>query len=239
MGEGGAVLEYAAGAPRRRWRRWVVAIVALLLVGVVIAYRHPILRRGRLLYWQHGCLTYTRPPRIPVSTTRPSAGSDPDYAAYPLPDGTTAYALSPQCWAKFDSERLPRLLPVLVQRIGVGPSTVFLHERVSPAGHRRLVRVEPLLANALSPALGYDVTLTVPGSVWAEPRGVGKAQLLNYSGQYVPAEFFFGQVDPNDASHFTIEYAVRGQPRGTVDAWLRDDDTVVFKLRNPASTQGL
>ena len=35
--------------------------------------------------------------------------------------------------------------------------------------------------------------------------------------------FFAGQVDPKDASHFTIDYQL-GDDRNTIDGWLTDDD---------------
>jgi hypothetical protein len=239
MGESGAVLEYAAGTPRPQWRRWAVVIVGLLLVGMVISYRQPILRRGRLLYWQHRCLTYTRPARTPVLTTQPSAAQDRDYLPYPRgypPRPLMWYGTSPECWRELEGLRWPGLQGA---RSGFGLRTVFLHERVSPAGHRRLVRVESIYGNALQPQYGYDVTVLAPGTLWRDPKEVSPRFGFAASGRYIPADYYFGQPDLDDASHFTIEYAVAGKPRGTVDAWLRDDETVVFKLRDPASTQSV
>ena len=240
MGHDAPQLDYAAARPaKRRWRRWVAGVLLVALVGAGVAYRGPIVRRGRVLYWQRLCLTYSRSAGTPLATTRPSAAADPDYLAYPMPNGSTAYALSPACWRKLEAERWPRQIMQMLKVSGIGPAVVFLHERVSPAGHRRVVRVEPLLASALSPELGYHVTLVAPGSVWREPRTVGVPLGFAFSGRIVPAELFFGRADPDDASHFSFDYAVSGNLRGTVDGWLRDDDTVVFKLRDPASTRGI
>jgi hypothetical protein len=70
------------------------------------------------------------------------------------------------------------------------------------------------------------------------------------SNQFVPSlRIFAGQPDPSDASHFTIEYEVRevkNHPlcselakndvlweRGVLHGWLRDDDTVDFRVSGP------
>ncbi len=38
---------------------------------------------------------------------------------------------------------------------------------------------------------------------------------------------FAGRADPNDTTHFAIDYALDGKP-GTIDAWLGDDDRIRF-----------
>ena len=43
--------------------------------------------------------------------------------------------------------------------------------------------------------------------------------------------FFAGQPDPNDASHFSIDYEVEGE-KGTIDGWLQDNDTVKMEVRD-------
>ena len=141
MGHDAPQLDYAAARPaKRRWRRWVAGVLLVALVGAGVAYRGPIVRRGRVLYWQRLCLTYSRSAGTPLATTRPSAAADPDYVAYPMPDGSTAYALSPACWRKLEAERWPRQIMQMLKVSGIGPAVVFLHERVSPAGHRRVPR---------------------------------------------------------------------------------------------------
>jgi len=39
--------------------------------------------------------------------------------------------------------------------------------------------------------------------------------------------FYAARLDPNDPTHFTIDYALDGQ-RSSIDGYLKDDDTVVF-----------
>jgi hypothetical protein len=214
-------LEYAA-TPRRRWR-WRRCLTIALVAGVTFTalhYREPIGRRARLLYWQHKCLTYTRPAGTPVGA-------------------------SPACWQQFELERRPVAMPVLTKsRAGSGLGTLFLRERISKAGHPRLVRVEQWqAANALAIDGGYDVTVIQPGTLWNEPTDVGPRRGYAYSGRAVDAQIFFAQVDPNESDHFWFYFTATdrtGAKRsGTVDAWLNDDDTVTFKLSDPASTRGL
>jgi hypothetical protein len=42
--------------------------------------------------------------------------------------------------------------------------------------------------------------------------------------------FYAGQLDPNDPSHFTIDYAIDGQ-RNTIDGYLKDDNSIIFSPR--------
>jgi hypothetical protein len=241
MVENGATLEYASEArgARRKWARWALAALLIILVGSGFCYRQPILRRARVLYWQRQCMTYTRPPGTPVTTTtRPSAANDRDYERFPR-TRVAVFGASPECWRQFEAARGSSFTGIRALGVPSGPNAVFLHQRVSPAGHRRLVRVESIYANALRPQYGYAVTVVVPGSLWREPRDVGPRFGFAASGRFEAAERLFGQPDPHDASHFTIDYAVDGELLGTVDAWLRDDDTVDFKLRDPASTRWL
>jgi hypothetical protein len=124
--------------------------------------------------------------------------------------------------------------------MGDPPQILFLHERISPSGHRRLVLVENVTANALSITSGMIPRVIVPGTIWSPARELSEQKLLEFSGRYIEAQFYFGQPDPSDASHFTIDFDVKEHARhGTIDAWLNDDETVTFKLRNPATTRGL
>lgn len=52
----------------------------------------------------------------------------------------------------------------------------------------------------------------------------------NFTSVKCDGRFFAGQPDPNDESHFTIDYEVDGI-RNTIDGWLLDDDTVKLEPR--------
>ena len=48
--------------------------------------------------------------------------------------------------------------------------------------------------------------------------------------------FFDGQADPNDASHFTLDYEANGQ-RGVIDGWFAHDHAVKLPFRCSPATQ--
>jgi hypothetical protein len=45
-----------------------------------------------------------------------------------------------------------------------------------------------------------------------------------------PLRLFAGQLDPNDASHFTIDYVI-GDQKGVIDGWLKEDGSVLLQKR--------
>jgi hypothetical protein len=123
--------------------------------------------------------------------------------------------------------------------------TVFLHERRTPAGERRLVGVD-LLPFGLP--IGLNLTDPVEGRLEPWGRVFTDGSFLRppveaFSPKQNPyrswsligppdrLRVFAGQPDPNDPSHFTIDYEVHGV-RHTLDGWLRDDDTVVIEPRD-------
>jgi hypothetical protein len=230
---------------RRRWLRWIVP--ALLVVGIAMAigYRRAVLVRVQLLRGQRQCLTYTRPPDTLLVTSDPKTvlelARNPDYASRTDGPARTHAWLRPQCLNTF-----PWFRPATIQQMamGPGPPTVFLHERTSRSGDRRLVYVESHDANALWLTQHVNWYVIRPATLFKGPVIVGQTPPLQYSGMFIPTKLSFGQPDPIDASHFTIDYVIKdryGGPdrRGTIDAWLRDDDTLHFQLRDPATTQRL
>jgi len=216
MAKRGATLEYSPRRRRgvRRWRAWILVAAAVALAGGVLRYGKPIARRFDLVRWQDRCLAYTQSP-LTLATARRSV-AHPDYVPVPGFGGPAPFVLSPQCWRKFSG---------LVSPGPVTTPTLFLHELTSAAGHRRLVHVAVPDANALTPDAGYDVTVIKPGSLWHEPVVVGRQPVPSWAGSFMPAELYFGQPDPADASHFTV--VLKGSQR-VLEGWLCDDDKVKF-----------
>jgi hypothetical protein len=115
--------------------------------------------------------------------------------------------------------------------------TLFLHERTSRSGNRRLVAVD-----ASSSALYGVGPVTVilmprvvrPGSVLEEPTQVVHTRT---GFMFAPEgrRAYAGQPDPNDPSHFTIRFAGASNAR-VVDGWLGDDDHVVIEPRSAADS---
>lgn len=115
---------------------------------------------------------------------------------------------------------------------------VFMHERRSPAGNRRLVAIHGIffvtldgMANISSPS--FFPTVIVPGSILRKPMHVVG------TGEHTPHIEMLGwitllesQPDPDDPSHFTIVMQNTLNERFIVDGWLRDDDTVLLEPRD-------
>jgi hypothetical protein len=109
--------------------------------------------------------------------------------------------------------------------------TAFLHERTAPNGTRRLVAVDLPPMHAMRAPL--TIRLFTVGSLLRPPtelRTSSRGSLPTYRAA-VLGRVYAGQPDPNDPSHFTIEYEVDDHPR-ILDGWLRDDDTVVIESRD-------
>jgi hypothetical protein len=198
-----------------RWHRRAVPIAIALLTLFVLWRVTPLAWRNlRVLPLQRACMTYTADPAQPVATY-PGGGSAP------LANWEAFYAL-----ASGDN----------LQSAG----TVFLHERTSEDGQRRLVAVD-LLSYTMAASAEQYATLyprvVIPGSAFVLPRPVvrsipqeglqlGKMRPLN------PTSIFPGEADPADASHFTIRL-VHGETTTIVDGWLRNDDRVLLQPRQP------
>ncbi|HTW93802.1 MAG TPA: hypothetical protein VMD30_03340 [Tepidisphaeraceae bacterium] len=149
-------------------------------------------------------------------------------------------------YLEFDSHDL--------QRLGCGvPEAVYVHERISPAGHHRLViicthcgwtsaqwdnsggfkvgpdqRAVPLCFGVLTP-----LTFT-PGSHTTMHSFIPPAVVIGLHDDW---RLYAGQSDPANPSHLTIGYAINGQI-GTFDIWLCNSEGLRFHIRDgPATTR--
>jgi len=213
-----------------------------------------------MLYVQRQCMRYAAPAdrvayeEAPAATARPVPAGGEDYA-YPInrqtldsgqfdkPVAVVANVHIPHVWERYEGGFFPGVLsPAVVARGYLVPyrAVIFLHERTSPAGHRRLVciryfpdwdafRNTMLSGYSLEPIVVIPATLTSPPKLAQQPDFIGA---LNTSARTpMNVRVFAGQPDANDASHFTIRYQMWGQ-EDVWDGTLKDDDTVVLKPRN-------
>src|SRR5262249_32017242 len=95
------------------------------------------------------------------------------------------------------------------------PAVIFLHERTSPSGHRRLVSVcywteRETFQPQLIEGYNCDATVAIPATIVAKPKAIPQMWALDViSGwpKHPPnVRIFAGQVDPKDESKFTIRY---------------------------------
>ncbi|HEV2294202.1 MAG TPA: hypothetical protein VGR35_10115 [Tepidisphaeraceae bacterium] len=131
--------------------------------------------------------------------------------------------------------------------MSMATEAVYLHGRRAAGGApQRLVFVTPysmprvqLPSDRTNPRhflTFYVGVVQLPG-FWgsaADLREVGsktfRFERLN-DAPFGKLQYYAGQSDPADRSHFTIEYAINGE-RGTIDGWLRMDDTVDLVVRD-------
>jgi hypothetical protein len=222
-------LDYSPAPPRcrRRLRRagLVVAVVAIAVAGW--RWGPAVRDRATLLYWQRRCATYAPPPDQVVYATgaadAAALGRDRAYAAWPSgpPNGPpVTYRLPPDCVGRY-----PPAASTASTAAGAGtpPGPVlFLHERRTPAGERRVVVVR-LYPSSWVPVLSHTIR---PAGLRAAPAVDPRPGLS--TGFFFAADparhrlrILAGQPDPADASRFTIDYDVDGKP-GTVRGQLVD-----------------
>ena len=223
--------DYAPPAPRFH-RLWIIPVTIVPLV-VLVAWVVPLAKRTaarwQLLRQQARALAYRAPADQVVYESDPAEAAKllslgGGYERWNAPESPAFHI--PQFWR---GHRQP-----LGQS---GHALVFLHERTSPGGNRRLVVVE---LGHLSYQRFADI-LFLPsvielGTIGREPKYIS-AHGGTFSAYVSASErlrVFAGQPDPADKSHFTFDYEIEYQgnsKRGTFDGWLKDNDRVVLKPR--------
>ncbi len=176
------------------------------------------------------CAAYTAPPEQVVFD------SDPIRVALLAGDANfavvrgCAFRKPPASWDAYLA--LPPQLPASNQR-----AILFLHECRSADGNRFIVELERTAGLDKSALFvhGYDIFLEV-----FRPATATRAAAVIFDGfpfsvrdsHFHPdIRIYAGQVDPSDASHFTIRYQV-GSKVGTLDG--RVDNTGRLSLARPA-----
>ena len=147
-------LEYdRVGPPRwgKRIRRILLGLILVVTCFCAWAWGPYVWHQSRLLYWQRQCLSFSTSPDTVVYEEEPTAASlllqRSAYTRYVLnqdkynPTAVQAAAFSPRCWDTLGTLTTFPWSPLYRDgRKSLG-AIIFLHERVSPAGHRRLVCV--------------------------------------------------------------------------------------------------
>ncbi len=243
-----APLDYAP-ARRNRRRIYRVMVASLLLGLALVAWKFSPAwwRRAEILYWQHECLQFSLSPDTVVYEEDPTGAAallagNPNYHPYTFqrrssmqapPSPATAAALGVSDWDKLTSI-LPGFHPSLIK-----PAVIFLHERISPAGHRRLVCVRygpqgDAFSAQFIQALNCDTFTVTPGT-WSQapiytPLGWAYDVEVGWPRRPPLVRIFAGQPDPNDPAHFTIRYRIWGQ-EDVLDGRLLDNDRVTLTFR--------
>ncbi len=208
-----AELEYA---PASKWRyaRRYLAVVGIAIACVIALLVAPAQWWAMKARWNYAkCARFSLPPNTIVY--------DEDAADIGKLKQNSQYVAS-TIW----SARPHVLLPIKELNTYAGATAappVFLHELTSPAGHRRVVAIQ-FTATANYP---FDRIFfyAYEESRSQIPPGGSRMGLEMFRAKDENVTLYAGQMDPNDASHFTIDYAMSNR-RETIDGWLFDDDTV-------------
>jgi hypothetical protein len=221
----------------------------------------PVWKHAQFLYWQRQCLAYAAPAdQVVFENDTERAGKllrQPGYVNVAPPGAPPVAVYMPRCW----SEAM-NLGGVSVVNTGFGAggpgATLFLHERTTASGVRRLVAVHapvgtpgvaglPIPAPVVvqpatlrtAPAVRDAVAKVHLDLLFHAPPGGGSFSLLS-GPSGTTARFFAGQADPADPSHFTIPFECGGS-RGTIEGWLKGDGdllTLAFKAKPDAQAGG-
>jgi hypothetical protein len=209
------------------------------------------LRQAQVRYYQHQCLIYAAPADQVVYEEEPAEAAKllanrSDYAPF-----RWDFWAPPS--AKMPAPAATRILPSYQsfeslngRRMGMPGGTayesvLFLHERTTSSGQRRLVKVTLIAAPFSFWAFviegdGYESHRWAQSNrypTWIEPLDTGPRNSGSPWPPHPPQlRIYAGQPDPKDASHFTIRYQAWGQ-QDVMDGYLVNSDTVTLKPRRP------
>ena len=226
-------LDYEPRVPiyrSRIFRR--IALLIALIVATTIAVRcsRPYVAQLRYLYLQGQCLAISAP------ADWVAYEEDPQRAAV-LAKVAGYQGVNPFLPPVGATPPVGFVPPVLNQLSGGGwVCMVFVHERISPAGNKRLA-VLGYQVHAGSARGAREVELYGSGKTPATFRpgsrmdGTAKSDLWLMLAASDRLRLFWGQVDPTRADHFSIGYLLNDQ-RGTIDCWLRDDGRIDMAVRD-------
>lgn len=247
------------GLGRRARRLLALVVLAAVACSAAARWGRPAWRHAQVLYWQRQCMEYAPPPGTVVIETRAAEAerllaSGRGYVATRNDDPDAWYGRSVRPFCVATLEAPPGLIRLDPGFRGMG--TAFLHRRRSPAAHVRLVVVTCSTrgggTNGAYYSSIYAGSAAVPaGWIGGELRwtrttlvSLGDVDpFFDVSTDPPTARptfvLYAGQPDPADESHFTIAFQFHGSydrdwRPGTIDGWLRDDDSVRLAVRDPA-----
>ena len=239
-----STLAYAPSQTISFWRRLRRALgICLLITVALVGWKWGLLawNRALVVYHQHQCLSYTAPADQVVFDTDPGRiaklASDSNY----IVAGGMASRRRLTNWDSY----LARFRSLMGLARPANNPILFMHERKSPNGTVRLVVVERT-AGLSEPAyfiLGFDVDgLAIePGTITRPPHWQPfgwDIDVIYNPGPHRDIRIYAGQVDPADASHFTIRYESGGKTN-IADGNLGDDGEVHLAARPlPVSGNG-
>ena len=224
-------LEYARKPPKRR--RILVLILGLLvltaLVPVTLKYARSAAERLNLRRLYTACVATSVPPDTLVYDEDPARQKAllalSDYHEVGGHHDSIVYRTIPP-WEQFIAANHGRIST---------NGTIFLGERTTPSGQKRLVGVDITGWSRGGPLILFTYARTFTPVTFAHlPALTSSTPSLNLSRTEGILRFYAGQADQTDRSHFTIRYTLDDQ-ENIIDGWLKDDNTVLLEPRVPGS----
>lgn len=237
------MLDYAPAPSCWRHRATLWSLVIALIVMAATTWGPGACRRAQLLHYQRQCLAYRAPSDQVVTDDMRFNRDYCDTGTWqpPVDLASPAPTPVPVCYLRY-LEMLGMNVPQAVRNTRQSTQAppvpvVFMHERTSKGGTRRLVILlrEPSWRAIMHGVIGDTAVFTYvavsPGTVFQTPM-VTQRRFARIPGFW---RVYASQPDAQDASHFTITYEdlsfrdgkVFG--RGTLHGWLQDDGSVLIK----------
>jgi len=234
---------------KRRWfRRLAWGLVVVMVVAATLQFGGGVRNPMRAAYWERRCLGFSISPDTVAYEEDPARaaalwkamGTTGDFTT--LTDGQTKQLLSVSLRPRAQWEASLNPSSALYQH-----GSLFLGARRARGGAERLIcvhadafmsyrRGQPRLYGADAPDLTAQVIR--PATPWRDGQALADLR-LNVGGflahPFGTLRFYAGQPDPNDDSHFTIDYQSPAG-RGTIDGWLQRDDTIKMQMRGNPTT---
>jgi hypothetical protein len=236
-------LDYEPGERmrRRKWRRWI-SWTALTLTFAALAWSYGpwFIRRAQFALYERRVARYTAPASRVVYEEDPSLW--PGLLAQP---GYRQMTATSPGWSSFVGyiaspvEDLARAVPISP----LGGTAIFAHELRNPSGQRRIVVIwlayNGIRSNAQGATPDNQVYLSLCTSfvqdakllrAVMQPTAIAPKSVAENRTTPLYARLYAGQVDPADASHFTIAYQI-GEYSDQLDGYLLNDDSVQLQPR--------
>ena len=213
-------------------RRRIAALVAVIIVlcavtPFAVRYARMAGERWRVTRLYRDCAAHTAPATTVVweedAEQVQRLRSAGEYEIVGSHHGNAAYVV-PAKWRELNAA-----IGQQIQTWG----TLFLHERATPQSQRKLLvgvdiagwsRGGPVVLFARVRTIAPAAPMRLPTQAKVEHPSVVLATTE------APLRLFAGQADPNDASHFTIDYAI-SDATGVIDGWLKEDGSVLLERR--------
>jgi hypothetical protein len=218
--------EKAPSRPRRWMRRAILPLIFVAITIIAIIYGPAAIARFQLIAVQRTAMAYSPAADHVVYETDPQAAkllmrNPGDYMAAGAGVPVIEFA---RPWRDFYR---------LAEPPGRKPAAVlFLHERHTRAGRRRLVAVDTLGSDHDGPLM-FRSAVFRPGNTLASAGLLSTTNWTQLGGDEKDGQvvrIFAGQCDARDPAHFTIAYQTRSGLE-VVDGWLLEDDQVMLDLR--------